>query len=670
MLFRSHGGVVPYFTPIGVYDDISLVITDTCEIEYSDINIRLNEDLSSADLMIRLETGGITGDVIPEFRLLDPHNREVYKEAGNPREWLALPDNKSEYSFKAAINSPLLWWPKNYGGQPLYTLEMILRSSDGKTEYDRETKTIGFRKVENVGDMKFRVNGKIVKLWGSCITPMWGVSHRWQRERGYKLLDYAEKGNMNVMRLWGPSQPYHGEFYEQCSRLGILIWQEFHTWGTHMPDLEEYRDSVLKEARGMIRRLKHHSCIFMWCGGNEQIYMADLFDSTAKERFGHDIIYYDLKNLTASLDPYRYYHISSPSMGQYANEAIFGDNHGSRASGSFLPGEAHSHFFSEDIRTSIPELKSLVRFIKPGDLWPKGYKDTRPYGITKPLPDTWMNRTINRMEHKTGPYELFYDATDPESLVYKINAAASYDNRLIINRLRQGKPFYNSMASRSCNGYLIWKLDTAWPQIYCALIDYYLEPGQTYYATRRAYAPLHVSIDLQDHVYVWGTNDTIMNFTGTLCIEIFDLESETLTHRITYPAGITAGDSVIIKNLDDIGQFKTTSVLHAVLIDPSGSFADEDFQYIYPERRLVFPEAKINLEKTDDKSFRISTDRFARCVELSGDCDGNAFGWHFEDNYFDLMPGQIRTIKWYGEHIRGSIYAKAHYSPFKTTLKL
>jgi hypothetical protein len=668
--FSSHGGVIPYFTPIGVFDDINIVGIDKCEILHSDIDIRLNGDLSSADIVFRLECDGDIGATIPIFVLKNPDGAVCLREMGNIGNWYRDSTGKSEYNCTVKVNNPQLWWPKNYGNHPLYKVEISLCGADEKNCYDKEEKTIGFRKIETVGDMKFRVNGKVIKIWGSCITPMWGPSHRWQRERGFKILEYAEKANMNALRLWGPSQPYHEEFYEQCNRLGILIWQEFHTWGTHMPDLPEYTRLVLQEAEAMIRRLKHNPCVFMWCGGNEQIYMADLFDKKAKIRFGHDIIRYHLKNLVSKMDPYRYYHVSSPSTGQYANEAGFGDTHGSRASRSYLPGEAYAHFFSEDIRTSIPELKSLKRFIKAEDLWPEGYKDTQPYGVIKPLPESWMKRTINHMEEKTGPYELFYDATDPESLVYKINAAASYDSRLIINRLRQGKPFYNSMAERSCNGYLVWKLNTAWPQIYCALVDYYLEPGQTYYSVRRAYAPLHISVDLQDHVYIWGTNDTSEDFYGKAHIEIFDLDTEEMLERRIIPAGLPAGDSLILKNLDDLGQFARTSVIHAVLLDMEDRMIDEDFQYVKPERKLTFPEAKLTLEKTGEKTILIATDRFARCVELSGDCQGENFGWHFEDNYFDLMPGQSRQIKYFGKFVHGIISARSFYSPHKSSLSL
>ncbi len=50
----------------------------------------------------------------------------------------------------------------------------------------------------------------------------------------------------------------------------------------------------------------------------------------------------------------------------------------------------------------------------------------------------------------------------------------------------------------------------------------------------------------------------------------------------------------------------------------------------------------------------LKTDTFARCVELRGGEDGEEFGWIFEDNYFDLLPGVEKRIAVYGKHERGS----------------
>ena len=46
----------------------------------------------------------------------------------------------------------------------------------------------------------------------------------------------------------------------------------------------------------------------------------------------------------------------------------------------------------------------------------------------------------------------------------------------------------------------------------------------------------------------------------------------------------------------------------------------------------------------------------------------DAFGWFFEDNYFDLLPGESKVVKILGTHSAGRITAKAWYSPHATTV--
>ena len=65
----------------------------------------------------------------------------------------------------------------------------------------------------------------------------------------------------------------------------------------------------------------------------------------------------------------------------------------------------------------------------------------------------------------------------------------------------------------------------------------------------------------------------------------------------------------------------------------------------------------------------MTTDKFARCVTLSGDAQGDAFGWFFEDNYFDLLPGESKVVRILGHHAEGRITAKPWYSPHATTVE-
>jgi hypothetical protein len=84
--------------------------------------------------------------------------------------------------------------------------------------------------------------------------------------------------------------------------------------------------------------------------------------------------------------------------------------------------------------------------------------------------------------------------------------------------------------------------------------------------------------------------------------------------------------------------------------------------YVCAERYLRFPEAHIGLA-AGNGSITVSSDAFARCVELTGDADGDEFGWLFSDNYFDLMPWESKKIEILGDHKKGTVRAGAFNAP-------
>lgn len=655
--FSPHAGVVPYFTPIGLYDDAALIVVPEARLDSVDVNTSFTTDYARATIRVDTQVTVTTPGPALSVRA------ELFAPDGSPA---AIAETPQGNTANLAVDKPQLWWPRNYGGQPMYTLRTTLLA-DG-VPVDTDEKALGLREIHSIGPLQFAVNGVRVRLWGSCITPMFGPSHRYIPERAETLLDHAVHANINALRIWGPSQQYNDRFYDEVDRRGILLWQDFPISGLHLPEDQDFVDLALAEAGAMVKRLKHHPSILHWCGCNETMYMCDLFGKDQTERLGHDLLYYGFRDLVNRLDPHRTYHVSSPIGGAYPNDPRV-DTHGSRAALSYLPGEEYANFFSENIRTFIPEMKSVQRFL-PGELfWDGAWQDRALPGRHSPIPPSWYARTINHWEEKAGPVEQFYDASDARSLIYKYNAAAAWDVRKILHQSRRGKPHYRSEGDRQAHGHLIWKLCTAWPQIYCAYIDYYMEPTQPYYAIRRAYTPHLVSIDVQDHIYIWGVNDTRQDFSGRVELSIYDLESRTMFTQRSFPAAVVSGASQILFNLDDIGQFWRTCVLFVRMVDLEGNEVSRDFAYIKGERFLNFPDSTLALSQDADGSICVTTDQFARAVELSGEEDGDAFGWYFEDNWFDMMPGETRRITVHGNHRQGRITAKAQYSSTFATLE-
>lgn len=644
-------GPKPYLTNIGIFDDVLLEVADEAEIEYADIQAKVNEDYSKGILQIAVNGIGHLANGILKITAIGPDggvcgesNSEIglspwYKEA------------------ELVINRPALWWPRSHGNHPLY--KVIIELYDGNVPLDKVEKTVGFRKIEMDSPFDFRINGKPVKLWGANLAPIQRITNAWNSEVALKLLDMAENAHMNILRVWGEGVPYPDELYDEADKRGFLLWQEFYmSYGMH-PDDDEYRELCCKEAEHVIRRLKHHPSILMWCGGNESI-MSTEYDFAGEKCLGQEIFMEDFKKICEKLDPDRYYHEISPYGGSFANDPGAGDSHGYTHIW-FVPGAEYPVMLSENTRISVPALKSLKRYLGDKPLWPEDFTGKVKNHNDPPMPQTWLERAPGGVWPRTKNYERFYDADNPEDLIYKLGSAHSHHLRETVERCRRGRPWYDDTGERICKGHLIWKLNEPYPAFYSSMIDYYLEPNMAYYALRRAYTPVLLSFDIGNFIHLWLVNDSTDKVEGTVVCCLFNPRTNRIMKEIKKDVSVEADESMIVCRLDEFGQFKRENFLFAKLADKNGNIIARTNDYVDNERYLYFPDAKLQLE-LDNGDIIITTDQFARCIELAGDNNGDEFGWFFEDNYFDLMPWETKRVKVLGRHNEGVITAKARYS--------
>jgi beta-mannosidase len=248
--FGSYIGAAPHSVRVGVYRDVVLDLPDQAWIEDVCIRPRLSPDLRSANVHVRAETAGDKATL--RWVLIDPSGREA--DSG---ECAASGDA----GFEIPVREPQLWWPRMHGKQNLYTLDVSLHA--GERVLDRRRTTFGFREVRAVlsdpatGEKRFRfdINGRPVFLRGGDWVPVEGATHVWQPQRAAQLLDLAEHGNMNMLRIWGEGELPPQWFYDECDRRGICIWQDFmFGYYDHREGDTEFLDNCRAEIEQTIRR--------------------------------------------------------------------------------------------------------------------------------------------------------------------------------------------------------------------------------------------------------------------------------------------------------------------------------------------------------------------------------------------------------------------------------
>jgi hypothetical protein len=660
--FSNYLGAQPYITLMGIFGNVFLEIVDYAELTSVDVEPLLGGGYQVGAVVISAGAD-VSQDVYIRAVLSDPGGTEIGSFEA------PLIDGKAEGSLP--VRTPRLWWPRGYGGQPLYTVVVELFRQGNNKSLDRCKKNFGFRDLKTDINFNVFINGRKIRLWGANLAPLDGKTHRWDGRRARRQLDLFEMANMNTLRVWGPGGEYDDELYDECDRRGILVWQEFHDDYGMEPDTLEYQNLCAREIEYTVQRLKCHPCIFMWCGGNEMIMGAE-FDHPGDDAIGKDLYTKIAPAICARLDPGRFYLATSPSGGAFANDPREGDCHGYDM-WWYIPGMEYPVACTELMRISGPGLKSMRKWIPDDKLWDDSFVDAQyPSKRQKDLmPPAWFHRVANSLDIKAGPIHEFRDADTPYELAYKYAAAHAKAFKNGIKRSRMGRPSWSGKL-RISNAHLIWKLADTWPLIYSAIIDYYLEPFIPYYEAKRSYEPVMCCFDIRDSITLWLVNDSPADVSGVMEYGLFTPGKNSYLEKRGVKAEMASGQSGEIVSLDDFGQFRSENILYARFIDKKNNVDYTNIDYVDIDRRLVFPEAKLDISldvSADGNALSVQSDRFARCVELGGNDDGDEFGFYFEDNYFDLLPGIVKRVPIHGTHHSGQISAKAHYSPHVATLQ-
>ncbi len=658
-------GPNPSITSVGVFDKVFIEISDGHLLQEVVSDVSLDESLTQGTVTVDAAGKSPLASLELRVRLFDPDNQPVSEST--------VPVTVREGAFAArcvvTVDQPRLWWPRLYGDQPLYHAEVSLLAHNQVQQVER--RTLGFRRITQSEPLHFVVNNVPVFLrGGNWVTPNL-MSDVWDTKAVDRLLDLAENAHFNAFRVWGPAPTAPPDaFYEQADARGFLIWQDF----PRLPMRSDAKSiaTCQNKARATIKRLKHHPSILCWCGINEAAQWAHEDynkDYTDHGPWGGLAAGAAVGAVCQELDPIRYYQPSSPYFGMNPNDPREGNTHG-YTNMWYVPGYDYLNFASEDTRISAPVLHSLQRFMSPEDLWPADYTTLYVHGNRRPFPESWMPYTCAESWKKTGPVEQFYDATDAGGLVHRLGMAESVYYQDIVERQRRGRPATEASDRRACGGYLVWKYNDSWPQVYSSKVDYFLEPKHVYYALRRAYAPLMLSFDLDTYLYLWVVNDTRESVQGTVRMQLYHLENKEFRKEIVREVTVPPGQSQVVVPLHEAGirAFRKEHILFATLTDKSGQVLARANAFADIERRLTFPEAQLDIQVREDGALVVTTDHFARCVTLSGDAQGDAFGWFFEDNYFDLFPGETKVVRILGGHAAGQVSARPWYSPHATTV--
>ncbi|MFF9815031.1 glycoside hydrolase family 2 protein [Streptomyces sp. NPDC014006] len=238
------------------------------------------------------------------------------------------------------VPTPELWWPRGYGAQPLYDLEVSLVDTGTDRPLDSWQRRIGFRNVEldrsadeHGTGFTLVVNGARIFARGVNWIPDDVFPSRVTPERYRTRLRQTAEAGADLVRIWGGGIYEDDAFYDACDELGLLVWQDFLFACAAYPEEQPLRGEVEAEARDNVVRLMPHPSLVLWNGNNENLWGFRDWDwegSLAGDSWGEGYYLGLLPRIVAELDPTRPYTAGSPWSGSWdhhPNDPAHGTHH-------------------------------------------------------------------------------------------------------------------------------------------------------------------------------------------------------------------------------------------------------------------------------------------------------------------------------------------------------
>jgi len=654
---------------MGLWREVKLVVTGEVSIDNPFVWSKVKTDtLDEARLTISANLANhsketVQAEVKGEIRGIGSFS-QVFKLAGREKKTVTFTPEKYPV---LKVKNPELWWPNNLGEANLYGLKMEV--SVDKQISHRQDVTFGIREVSDYVDAQgyrgYKVNGKEVLLLGAA----W-VDELLLADDDKKIedqFDYIKHLNLNTIRLegfWGSSH----KLYNMADRHGILLmagwscqweWEEY--LGKPVDNFGGVRtaaeiDLVAKMLKDQVVWLRNHPGVLMWVLGSDLLPRPEL-----EKRYRADLAEVDPSRPILSSCKDHTSEISGPSAakmrGPYdyvtpnywyvdtQNGGAFGFNTETGPGPQPLP------------------LETLKRMIPADRLWP--INDDWNFHCGRREFNTinrYWNAFINRYGTPSGVEEFSFKAQ-----------AASYEAmRAMFEAFAVNRPV--------SKGVIQWMLNSAWPEMYWQLYDYYLMPNGAFYGARNAAKPLQL-IHHYGNRSIYVSNLALSPFENlTAHARYFTIDSKEIGD-FTYPVSIGAGRSAKITGGIPLKKLTPTYFLDLRLTDSSNKNVARNFYWLSTKEDIL-DEKGLLWFVTPNKQFadltglnrlqpvEILTDeewktdpakgkttlfvtlenpskKIAFFIELKvvGDKSGQSvLPVFWDDNYISLLPGETRTV--------------------------
>ncbi|KAH9875921.1 hypothetical protein IAQ61_003386, partial [Plenodomus lingam] len=503
------------------------------------------------------------------------------------KENLTLDHNGAAISWTMDIKDPQVWWPRQWGAQPLYSAQCNASTATGLSDQTPVTK-FGIRSVTSKLDTKhndttFFVNDKRFQVLGAGYTS--DMFLRFDEEKLREQFQYVLDMGLNTVRLEGKQE--HPFLYDLADEMGIMIlagWECCDKWegwsyndegsGEKWSDADYTiaKNSMLHEAEMM----QAHPSILGFLVGSDfwpddratDIYKKVLEDvawrtpiiSSASQRGAPDALGNGGMKMEGPYDwvPPNYWYDSKIRLGSAAG---FGSELGAGV--------------------GTPEIGSLKKFLSESDmedLWNPKSKDKGLYHMSTNVSSFYTRSIYNDALHSR------YGT--PKSLDDYLLKAQMMDYEATRAQFEAYISRWSDSLTRPATGLIYWMLNNAWPSLHWNLFDYYLHSGGSYYGTKAALANLQTAIYNYEENAIYLVDRRLPESTSDPSSRIIEVEtisfdgtplSQTILNTTTTP-----NSSQKVSTVPSLPSTKDAILLRLRLSSPTGTTLSRNVYWLPP----------------------------------------------------------------------------------------
>ncbi len=686
---------------IGIWQDVNLRFTSGTRIKNPHVVSRLElPDTTVANLKVSAEIENLQNRKKEATVTIEFDGRKVSKVISlDPMETRTVMFSPSTDSC-LSVKNPRLWWPNGYGAQNLYDLtisvkedghisdtentrfgirelsyEMAVADSGNKVkriDYRPTSNTTG-RPALNTTDRHYIEGGMcmpriaegidpaifaevtdpdmehylVVKVNGRrifCRGGNWGMDDGMKRVDRTRMEPYFrlhKEANFNMIRNW-TGESTEKTFYDLCDEYGMLVFNDFWLSTENYNRLVNDDDLFLDNAKETIIRYRNHPSIALWNPRNEG-FAPEYIDKALSEMVTTDdgTRLYSPNSTHCNLRP------SGPwdykkNPAWYFTDRIYGFN-------------------TEQGTTSIPVEESIRAMMDEADTWPIG--------------DVWYYHDLHGGQNAFQE-DLADRLGSPQSLsdFCKKAQLLNYDSH------RAMLEACNSRMWNSTSGLLLWMSHPAWPSFVWQIYSWDYETMGSFYGCRKACEPLHIQLNAHNRTAT-AINTTLNHVDNARAVyTLYSLDGKKI-HSESQKLDLKANSAYDLFACWTPEYIEIPLIQRLTLLDSRGrELSANDYLLADSDNSLKhlnsLPQAELTAKVTHKDNRAVISlynrgKKAAIAIKLNArhlDSGERILPAYASDGYFNLLPGEKRTVTIEYDHALPSYITAEAYNMERRTL--